>query len=256
LLALLALHAALGEPSLLALAALVGDELLGSARESEHGCSWQVRWGRRELALTGLSHGASGIAYALLELYSATGDARYLKAVEGAFSYERRWFSGARGNWADLRFTGNAMGVKQSHFSCYWCHGAPGIALARARAYALLGGALYREEAVAALRTTLDAVASAGDGGTHNFCLCHGVGGNSAVLLSAGHLLEPGATGVSEVVKGVAVEAAARARAGGQHSTFGVEGGAPGLMAGLAGVGLFYLSLHDARTPMFPFIPR
>ena len=38
--------------------------------------------------LTGFSHGAAGIGYALLELYAITKELKFLMAAENAFSYE------------------------------------------------------------------------------------------------------------------------------------------------------------------------
>ena len=39
--------------------------------------------------LTGFGHGAAGIGYAILELFHATGDAKYRRAAEAAFGRAR-----------------------------------------------------------------------------------------------------------------------------------------------------------------------
>jgi lantibiotic modifying enzyme len=49
-----------------------------------------------------------------------------------------------------------------------WCHGAPGGALARLRAWALTGDPHHRQEAVAALHTTARALAAQRTAATAN----------------------------------------------------------------------------------------
>ena len=53
--------------------------------------------------LTGYSHGAAGIALALLELAARTGAEGFRSAARGAIDYERSLFSSEAGNWPDLR---------------------------------------------------------------------------------------------------------------------------------------------------------
>ena len=58
----------------------------------------------------GLSHGPAGIGWALLELFAATGDERFLTAGMGAFEYERHWLDARTGTWPDLRLGGQHRG--------------------------------------------------------------------------------------------------------------------------------------------------
>ena len=77
---------------------------------------------------SGLSHGASGIGLALLELYAATGRVDFRDAARRSFEYEDTLFDPRESNWADLRRpSGRAC------FDRFWCNGAPGIALAQLR---------------------------------------------------------------------------------------------------------------------------
>ena len=92
--------------------------------------------------LTGFSHGAAGIGYALLELYDITKELKFLMAAENAFSYENHWFNKQNNNWPDF---GTHDGIRVSKdknqrlaYSYAWCHGAPGIGLSRIRAYDIL----------------------------------------------------------------------------------------------------------------------
>ena len=76
--------------------------------------------------LTGFSHGAAGIAYALLRLYAATGNSEFrLGAIQG-LNYETQRFDPQHNNWPDLRASTDRPG-----FPNQWCHGAAGIGLGR-----------------------------------------------------------------------------------------------------------------------------
>ena len=185
--------------------------------------------------LTGYSHGTAGIALALLELHALTGDASLREAAQGAIAYERRWFDEQQKNWPDFR---SASGCGMA-----WCHGAPGIGLSRLRAAQLTGDATMRAEAETALQTTYGALVHPSP--YDNFSLCHGLAGNAELFLGSG---EPRHRAVAENVGRMAVQAIAAPR---QPWPCGVNGGGetPGLMLGLAGIGWFYLRLHDPAVP-------
>lgn len=252
---LLILRRLLDEPVLLDVAARLGDGLLAAAGTEDAGCFWRSPGDEGGLPLTGFSHGASGIGFALLELAVATGEARFQRAAEAAFAWEQRWFDPVERNWADLR----GVRARTRHagqslpYSAFWCHGAPGIALARLRAWHILGHQHLKDEATEALRTTWNALDAAmtdqnmGDG------LCHGVAGNAEVLLHGKNLT--GDTRASDVMRHVArMGAAFQARRESYEFASGWSPRTPGLMSGLAGVGLFYLRLtnHAAPSVLFP----
>ena len=155
--------------------------------DSSEGWSWKTidipgQAGLRNL--TGFSHGTAGIGWALLELSSATGEARFRSAAEEAFRYERTHYSPEQENWPDFRDFLRAPGGSGPVFGTAWCHGAPGIALSRLRAWGLTASPQSREEAEAAVRTTTRAVQSP-DAVRGGFSLCHGCAGNADVLLEA-----------------------------------------------------------------------
>ena len=74
--------------------------------------------------LTGLSHGASGVALALFELAAATGELRFREAAERGFEYEQQYFSSRHNNWPDFRELMLNTPEAQWNYSLTWCHGA------------------------------------------------------------------------------------------------------------------------------------
>lgn len=81
-----------------------------------------------EKPLTGFSHGAAGIAYALLQLYSVTQNQAYYEAAMEGIEYERSVFSESHANWPDFR---SLEPNQPPSFPVVWCHGAAGIGLGR-----------------------------------------------------------------------------------------------------------------------------
>lgn len=227
----------LKRPELLDRAITIGDNIVRKAQQSDHGISWPGRKRSRAPNLTGLSHGASGIASCLLELYTATGQSSYREVAERAFAYERAWFDEALGNWADFRFVSSTKSRVLSH-ATQWCHGAPGIALSRIRAWELLRNEQYLAEAHTAIRTTHAAVVDALTDDSSGFCLCHGLAGNAEVLLDSVRAQE---NDDESLIARSAAESARRA--------LRYHAGSPSFFAGLAGVGYLQLRLYDRRLP-------
>lgn len=75
--ALLQLHRRLDQPALREFAIRLGERLLSTAKPRDSGTSWHTVDVPAIDDLTGFSHGAGGIALALLELYVETGDERF-----------------------------------------------------------------------------------------------------------------------------------------------------------------------------------
>ena len=229
-----------------------GEFLLDGARRGGDGWSWHTMDAPVRAPLTGYSHGVAGVALALLELAAATGDARFREAADEGFRYEARCFLPEQGNWPDYRLFGDPAAAAAQPVSCAvaWCHGAPGIGLSRLRAWVLTGDAARRAEAEAALATTartLDAAVAAGAG--FGFSLCHGDAGNAELPLLAARVLgDPSQAERAARVGRMGIE---RYGATGAPWPCGVPGGGetPNLMLGLAGIGWFYLRLHDPSTP-------
>jgi hypothetical protein len=245
----------------------LGEHLIRQAQRRPDGWSWATGGESAVRNLAGFAHGASGIGLALLELGRATGDGRFRCAAEMAFLYERRLFNEERSNWPDLRHKdlGEALfeqrmdelrralregktPVYEETYMTAWCHGSPGIGLARLRAFELTGQNAYRQETEAALRSTLQAIEDElSQGG--NYSLCHGIGGNCELPLLAAELL--GRPELRQIVERAAREGIKAYEAQGRSWPCGTRGGVPdpSLLVGEAGIGAFYLRLADPETP-------
>src|SRR5207245_730021 len=106
-----------------------------------------------------------------------------------------------------------------------------------------------REETAAAIRTTARSLANVSEG---NFSLCHGHAGNADLLLHAGAPHADTARRVGEA--GIELYESERIP---WPSGTPSGGETPDLMLGLAGIGYFYLRLHDPLKvpPVLMIIP-
>lgn len=255
---LLILRELTGEPRLLGLAKQFGDDLLQRAEKTSTGYSWASPSFSTSGNLAGFSHGAAGAGFALLELFSATADNRYRVGTEEAFNYERHLFDAEAQNWPDLREHSGAWdeGGRRA-FATLWCHGAPGIALSRLRAVELFGDETCRAEAIAALETTHRDVRSTLPTRLGNYSLCHGLAGNAEVLLYAREVLGPTSDRYRELAIEVANDGVRSFGSPGLPWPCGTfEGETAGLFLGLAGIGLFYLRLHNTAIPSVLILRR
>jgi type 2 lantibiotic biosynthesis protein LanM len=102
--------------------------------------------------LTGFSHGATGIAYALMRLYAVTQDATYLDTAHAMIDYENQLFYPEHGNWREITpfYEPSAPPV----FWSTWCHGAPGIALGRLGCLSINPSEQIQSDVAIALQTT------------------------------------------------------------------------------------------------------
>ncbi len=121
---LLELHRARGGEALLELAVTCGRHLLAK-RRGDGPRAWPTL---NAALLCGLSHGAAGIVLALERLHAATGEREFLEAALEGRAWENAAWDEAEGNWPDFRHPKTARGHA---FQATWCHGAPGIGLAR-----------------------------------------------------------------------------------------------------------------------------
>ena len=244
---LLALHVLFDDEPLLEAAVDHGEALLKGAERTDAGLCWRSPSLPNAPGLTGFSHGAAGVAVALLELAVTTGARRYRDAADAAFAYERSLYDPAARNWPDLRSTAQGHTTADPTFATFWCHGAPGGALARLRARELGGDGELLQEARAALETTAAWVASALASGAVNYSLCHGLAGNAEIVLEGNSLLPASASALAHRVAAAGVEAYP---ARGLPWPSGAHGGAtPCLFLGLAGIGRFYLRLAQPDLP-------
>ena len=126
ILALLRLYRDTRADAVLTRAVKCGEHLMRQDRIGPEGRRSWVGQGLGPRALNGMSHGAAGFAYALASLAVATGREEFGHAASECLAFENSSYDADRHNWPDRRHDG-APG-----WACRWCHGAPGIGLARA----------------------------------------------------------------------------------------------------------------------------
>jgi lantibiotic modifying enzyme len=224
--------------------------LLRLASRTELGWSWDTLGMANERHLLGFAHGASGIAYALAMLGKATERQDLLSAAREAVRYERAHFRVAEGNWPDLRSFAQSGPTGEPACMLAWCHGAPGIGIARLALHALMPGEPeLLAEAETAIRTTSATLGQATPG-MGNFSLCHGDGGNGDLLIMASDLLgRPELRQVVEISADRALNHFEDARMPWPCGVMGA-GETPNLLLGLAGIGHYFLRLYDSeRVP-------
>ncbi|HEU4767485.1 MAG TPA: type 2 lanthipeptide synthetase LanM family protein, partial [Pyrinomonadaceae bacterium] len=238
----------------LATAIQCGDHLLAHGRKMEEGIGWPTSMSTVPLA--GFSHGTAGIAYALLVLAEMSGESRFHSAALSGMAYERSIFSEQMGNWPDLRKLENDYApiddnneVLYSMFA--WCHGAPGIGLARLCSLAYLDDESIRKEIAVALKSTL------ANGFGRNHSLCHGDLGNLELVLRACQMMGD-ADGYSQMRRMTSIILASIEKHGWLCGIpTGIE--SPGLMSGLAGIGFGLLRAakpDDVPSPLVLDLPK
>jgi type 2 lantibiotic biosynthesis protein LanM len=125
-LSLLRLYRETSNKDVLGRAIRCGEHLLAQPKhKGRKGSSW-IGQGAGDVPLTGMSHGAAGFAYALGALFQVTRIQEFKHAALECLEFEDALYDDVRKNWPDLR-SGDAQ-----QWPVRWCHGSPGIGLARA----------------------------------------------------------------------------------------------------------------------------
>ena len=212
-------------------------------------------------ALNGMSHGAAGFAYALASLAAATGRDDFANAASECIAFEDSSYDAARHNWPDLRGTGTPA------WPCQWCHGAPGIGLARLGTQRLgtqrlgtqrlgtqrRGGKnakIDAEPMATDIRNAVAGVEQASSGGLDTLC-CGTLGRiefmcEAAGVLKRSDLRELAARRLTAVLQRAAATGDYRWNAGKRQFN-------PGLFRGLSGIGYTLLrqaSLLEGNTSL------
>jgi type 2 lantibiotic biosynthesis protein LanM len=196
----------------------------------EYAGAWETSSTSRPL--TGFSHGASGIANALTQLYSVTRETQLLAAVQAAVEFEHTAFLPNAGNWIDFRR--HEPGIPPSSVAS-WCHGAPGIGLARLALISELQHPLLFPDLETALATTQLPRLHTVD---H---LCCGSFGRFEILLHAARIL--GRRALSVAAAEQAWDILCRSDAFRVPPCDVPEARNPGFFDGLAGIGYVLLRL-------------
>jgi len=216
-----------------------GERLLALQVPTSGGAAWPTADGR---ALAGFAHGAAGVAYALARLHALTGEPALAEAVHRAWQHERALYSASERNWPLVRGGGGTLNI------IAWCHGAPGLALARAMTPKALRDEPFADE----IRTAVDTTARAPMGRFDH--LCCGNLGRADILLTLGRRLRaPGLVVAAEATAlRVAEQVQARGRLGVRTAGFQWRVALPGLFDGLSGIG--YALLRAAAPAALPSV--
>ena len=177
-------------------------------------------------------------------MHAIAPDPRYLTTVDGALRYETNVFDVQAQTWPDLRR--RRAGVRP-RCTDSWCHGAPGVGLARWELMRHPALATQREQIADDLARAVRATAAA-SAGAHDDSLCHGLLGALELLaLTAG--TGPAGPDRDSFERTVAATVAGGERDGWRGGQRGADE-PPGLMCGLAGIGYGLLRLaRPARVP-------
>ncbi len=234
----------------------IGDHLMSIAKKEKIGISWETMKGTKH-NLTGYAHGSSGFIHAFIELYAFTNDKKYLDmAFEGQI-YENSHFVKTQNNWPDFRdlegfsINGQENTTHDVQCSCAWCHGAPGIGLARLRAYQITKNKSFLDDALLAIQTTKEQIILQPEAG---FSLCHGLFGNAELLTMGYNIL--GDTSLNETVSDIGHFAIKESYKKDKPLTNGIGNGflIPDFMTGTSGMGYQYLRFFDEGNLMSPLL--
>lgn len=254
LLAVLHLYACTKEPSLLHSIEEILNKLITGAHIGRRGLKWDTNKHGYD-SLTGFSHGASGIAFALLQtahFFHAPG-LQYLATQ--AFEYESNYYDRLTGNFMDLRVGAARMTAIREQYKdklhdwplaaftptmsgiSSWAHGAAGCAISRLFAYKITGDQLYASEAQKALDYSWKYFKQQKQ---IDYSLCSGYGGIAASFVLAARMLHQPVWQTRALI----IARSAIAYYGKQHTyNSKINHTVPdcGLFSGLAGVGYWLL---------------
>lgn len=183
----------------------------------------------------GLSHGTSGYAWPMIALGIAAKEDRFIKRGFDLLDYERTLYIPKQKNWRDLRKEGKEPSP------AYWCHGAPGIGLARLNILKMMENDHAEKELATAVETTFN------HGFKTSHSLCHGDFGNLDILLMiARHQQDEQLTArIKELGASVLQQGRTMGWKHGHHPKADIHG----LMLGAAGIGYGLLRLWNDNVP-------
>ncbi len=237
ILGLLRLYRDTGSAAVLARASKCGDHLLAQNRVGSAGHRTWIGQGSGERGLNGMSHGAAGFAYALASLAAATSREDFAQAAAECIAFEDASYDAPHRNWPDLR-------ASEPHWLCQWCHGAPGIGLARLAT--AKSGKLDAQTVTTDIRRAVEGVEQGRPTPVDTLC-CGTLGGieffcEAGATLKRGHLRELAVQRLLEVVERAAAAGDYRWNSGQRQFNLG-------LFRGLAGLGYTLLRRVDASLP-------
>lgn len=225
--AALALYKCTGDRAYLETAIQTERFLWKNRTETEQGVGWKIEGQNRPLA--GIAHGNSGFLRAYLKLYEVIKDKYYLEKIERILAYENSLYREECGNWIDLRAPEQEKKVMNT-----WCHGAPGILLARLKLEGLTEPDQIAEDILKASKALFQGKYNG------NLCLCHGLAGNLLIMKEyLSKHREKELQRQYEYSQGILLEMLEH-----RENTRATEMLNPAFMNGIAGVGFALLQLY------------
>ena len=244
---LLRLHQATKDQGVLDAAVLAGNHIAETVERDTEGARWD--WLREDQVRfsAGFVHGASGIVYALAELWRFTGDDAIKSLVYDAWP------------WIEAVALNDERGICWNRWPgdphrprVQWCHGAPGIGLSAARAAEIFDDDDLRRFAERCAHATL----AAGDI-RNNPSQCHGLAGNAELFIELARVT--GNDSWLAHARAFGDQALAyREERDGEVRWMGDEPGnySPDFMLGSAGLGHFFLRLARLGEVQMPLMVR
>ncbi len=237
--------------------ALARAEALARAARREDGRAFWPS-AEAEAGLVGYACGTAGIALALLDLHAATGEAGPRDLALEALAHEDAQIDPALGLWPDLRIASGpvAPAAAAARWPIAWLHGTAGGVPARLRL-----GALLPDRAGPDLGPGLLAIAASLDpmqALQRDFSVATGIAGNAGALMLAARML--GRPDLADPARRAAADGIARFAA--PRMPWPCSGPPdcerPDLLFGLAGIGRFYLGLHEGTglRDLLLFVPQ
>ncbi len=246
LLALLSLEAVSPRPGLAARARACASHLLDHQIPSgEDAGGWPSVQG---WPVAGFAHGASGILTALARLHGRRPEAELAGAIRRALAFERRLFDPGTGNWP-LWMRSRWGGGRRALPMVAWCHGAPGVALARGQVVHTSGDPQAARELETALATTT----TTRDRGPDH--LCCGILGRTDVAMTMGLMFDrPDLVRGAEEMAGMVVRRILEKGTPSLDGRGDGDGRHPGFFRGLSGVAYQLLrTVHPGILPSVLF---
>ena len=244
---LLRMFQATAEQVTLDAAVRAGDHIVRSVTRDAQGARWDwLREGNVRFS-TGFVHGASGIAYALAELWRFTGDEVLRDLVSDTWAWIESVAQEDHHGICWDRWPGDPHSPRVQ-----WCHGAPGIGLFAARAGEVFDDDGLRLFAERCAQATL----AAGDIRS-NPSQCHGLAGNAELFIELARVTGDISWLAHARDFGDAAIAYREEQDGGVR-WMGDEPGnySPDFMLGSAGLGHFFLRLSRPEKVQMPLMVR
>lgn len=170
------------------------NRLIEGIKVREYGFYWN-KTGKMIQPLCGFSHGTSGISFVFLELGNYFNEPFFYEIAKRGMDYEDHFYDEIKNNWPDFRkgyfkeeeekwfveqYTkGNLSFFEKPAYMTAWCHGSPGIGLARFRASNLLLNSNYEERVDSILHELGREKANS----HYSSTWCHGLLGNNILFL-------------------------------------------------------------------------